>query len=520
MRRHFIVFSSLLFLFIFISGSIAFIILMEQVRYRDAMDRLARTVELERHKLEAEVNSDIAIVLKMATSPVILQYFLNPYDPVASAIALKDIEGYRRMFASASLFWVKDKNKKFFLDGREAYTVDPDDPELYWYNMTMHNTEHYNFNIDYDPHLKVTNIWINAPVFDADGKPLGILGTGINLSQFIDAIYKDYTGNADLYFFNAFGEITGARNIDLVVNKVGVDRHFGRIGHEILDAAKKIAPGETNFFEIPDRNGIAALASIPALEWHVLAIHRFSIADILGTGMTALFAVMMAVILAVFAVFNIFLAKLLGPLYHMVKEIGQISTNWNLKPKNEAVNDSVEAVTLGEFLNMTIMDELTGIYNRRYFDGNIKQIIKSLSGAHGKMSILMVDIDYFKNYNEAYGEVMGDNCLRGIAAALSQCLDRDDDFVARYGGEEFVVVLTNSDEDGARRMAEKLLKRVRDCCIPHERSDAAAIVTISIGGTTAAVKHSHNGSDYVKRTEAALHRSKYYGRNQYSFENF
>jgi methyl-accepting chemotaxis protein len=519
MKRQFLFFSIALFLTIFISGSIAFVLLMGQLRHDNARHELMRTVELERHKLEAEVTSDIAVVQKMASAPLVLQYFSNPDDPDIRRIAHQDLEGYRRIFTSGSLFWVKDSDKHFYLDGRHAYTVDPDDPELYWYNMTMFETERYNFNIDYDPHLKVTNIWINAPVFDADGKALGILGTGVNLSDFVNNIYCGYTGSAELYFFNDLGEITGARDIDIVANKVGIGQYLGRLGDEMFAGRKYIVPGETKFFDFYGaQDGVAALASIPALEWYVAALHRFTIADALDTGMTVLFAVMMAIIFIVFAVFNIFLAKLLGPLHQMVKKIGQLSKEWDLKPQNGETDGKDEIGTLGEFLNMTIIDELTGLYNRRYFDGTMKQAIKNLSRSDGKLSVLMIDVDFFKDYNDTYGHDMGDSCLRGIAAALSHCLEREEDFVSRYGGEEFVVVLPNTDEDGARVIAEKLLKRVRDCCIPHANSVAADTVTISIGGTTGTAKHSQNVSDYVKRADSALYKSKRGGRNLYTFE--
>jgi len=518
MRRRFIAFSAALFLIIFVSGSIAFVLLMGQFRQESARFELAQTVELERYRLEAEVKSDIAIVLKMSTSPVIMQYFLDPNDPKAANVALKEIEGYRKLFSSGSLFLVNDRDKKFFLDGRDAYTVNPDDPKLYWYNMTMYETERYNFNIDYDPHLKVTNIWINAPVFGPDGKALGILGTGMNLSGFINGIYRAYKGGASLYFFNRQGEITGARYLELVVNKALIEKELGRTGAEIMAGAKDLKDGHVAFFKLHEKKGVAALGMIPSLDWYVVAIHRFTLADTLGTGMTALFAIMMAVIFSVFAVFNIFLSRLLGPLYHMVKKIGQISSEWEFKPQGGAGGSGGEIDTLGEFLNKTIIDELTGIHNRRFFDNAIMDEINSLSRSEGLLSVLMIDIDFFKNYNDTYGHVMGDNCLRGVAGALSHCLEREGDFVARYGGEEFVVVLPNTDEDGARTMAEKLLNRVRDCCIPHERSDAAAIVTISIGGTTGKVRHPQDGSDYVKRADAALCKSKNNGRDQYYFE--
>jgi len=512
MRRRFIVFSSILFLFLFLLGSVAFIFLMGRILHDSAGHELTKIVDIERHKLGASVNSDIAITLKMATSPLIQQYFLNPNDTNAKKLAFEDIEGYRQIFSSGTLFWVNDADKVFYLNSKEAYIVDPDDPELYWYNMTLYDTERYNFNIDYDPNLKVTNIWINAPVFDSNRKPLGILGTGIYLSDFINAIYRDYSGNAELYFFNTAGEVTGARDIDYVVNKISIDKKLGKIGEEVLAEMKVLKAGEIKYFETEDRTAVVALGSIPALNWYIVAVREFTVGDSLRTGMTVLFAVMMFVIFSIFVVFNIFVARLLEPLHHIVQEVSQISGDLDLKRHSK---DEIE--TLGEFLNMTIIDQLTGIYNRRFFDGNIKKIIKSQSRTGGKLSVLLIDIDFFKNYNDTYGHEKGDECLRDVAQILSANLPREEDFVARYGGEEFAVVLLNTDENGARIIAEKLLEKVRERRIPHKNSEAADIVTVSIGVTTGSVEHSQKGSIYLRRADKALYESKNNGRNKCTF---
>ncbi|MCL2182731.1 MAG: sensor domain-containing diguanylate cyclase [Chitinispirillia bacterium] len=519
MRRRFIAFSSVLFLIILVSGTVAFVLLMLEFRQNSARGDLVQTVELERHKLEAWVGSDIAIVLKMATSPVIQRYFMNPGDSGMAGITLRDIDGYRDMLSTGSLFWVNDRDRKFILDGKEAYTVDPADTALYWYNMTMYETEKYNFNIDYDPHLDVTNIWMNAPVSGPGGEPLGILGTGMNLSSFIDTIYQSYGGGAKLYFFNNLGEITGARDHGLAAGKVGIDKELGRIGADILAGMGDLKAGDIKFFEIRDEGmrGMAALARIPALDWYVAAVHSYTIADTLNNGMTALFAVMMGVIFLVFVVFNIFLIKLLGPLYHMVKKIGKLALGWDQRPHSAA---DEEVKTLGEFLNMTIVDELTGIHSRRYFDESVKETLGELSKSGGKLSVLVVDIDFFKNYNDTYGRDMGDNCLRGVAAALNHCMDGDGCFVARYDGDKFVAVLPNTGEEEARQAAERLLRRVHDCCIPHAHSYAGAYVTVSIGGATGAPGQYPDAGGYLERAGTALARSRHYGGNQYAFENF
>ena len=165
-------------------------------------------------------------------------------------------------------------------------------------------------------------------------------------------------------------------------------------------------------------------------------------------------------------------------------------------------------------------DGLTGIYNRRFFDKNAKRIISSLSRSGSLLSLLMIDIDFFKRYNDTYGHVEGDKCLKIVAQALSKSITRADDFVARYGGEEFVVVLPNTDEYGARLIAEKLLENIRNCNIPHEKNDAADCLTISIGVTTGKVAYTDTTDDFVKKADAMLYNAKQNGRNRYEDSNW
>ena len=173
-----------------------------------------------------------------------------------------------------------------------------------------------------------------------------------------------------------------------------------------------------------------------------------------------------------------------------------------------------------DLLDKVHFDALTGIYNRRFMEDNLKRIIKSLARSVGTLSVLMVDVDFFKKYNDTYGHSEGDNCLRAVAEALKASLFRADDFVARYGGEEFAVVLPDTDESGARFIAGKILENMRVRNIPHEKNAAADRVTISIGVTTSEVEYTHSSDDYVKQADKALYKSKQNGRNRYTFIDF
>ena len=168
------------------------------------------------------------------------------------------------------------------------------------------------------------------------------------------------------------------------------------------------------------------------------------------------------------------------------------------------------------FENMAIVDVLTNLYNRRYIDENINRLVKSVTRSNGILTLMVIDLDFFKNYNEAYGHGKGDICLKTVAGVLSKNLKRDNDFVARYGGEEFVLILPNTDENGAGIIAEKLLSNIRECRIPHEKSDVAEYVTVSIGAVTGGGNYTQSGDDYIGKAYDAMHMSKQNGRNRYT----
>jgi len=306
LKNKFVVFSVILFLIILVVGSIAFIFSMRQTIRANQGKELSQMLEIERIRLETSVNSEIAIVLKMANSPLIIRYFSNPGDRNLEKDAFEELASYRRAFDSGTIFWINDIDMLFYSDNDRPYKVDAGDPVNYWYNMTLYETDVYNFNINYNPDLNKTRLWINAPVFDFDKKPIGMVGTGIELSDFIDAIYAHTKNGVELYFFNANGEISGAQNIELVSGKADVNDELGGLGLDILNEAKRLAPNETRAFDA--RNGKIAVGTVPSLEWYTAAYTADSREDY-NTAMTALFLVVLALMLVIFFIFNVFIAR-------------------------------------------------------------------------------------------------------------------------------------------------------------------------------------------------------------------
>lgn len=205
---------------------------------------------------------------------------------------------------------------------------------------------------------------------------------------------------------------------------------------------------------------------------------------------------------------------------NLVKEYGRLLKQLRRMTKiYDKATDSLNMSKL-DLMDKVRYDALTGIYNRRYLDENIDKIVEALSIKKDELCVMMLDVDFFKRYNDTYGHSEGDECLRRIAKTIAESLTRESDFVARYGGEEFVVLLPNMDENMARVTANRILENIRAQDIMHEANEVAPYVTISIGVTSSRVLHAQTGEDYIKRADEALYLSKKRGRNRYTYIDF
>jgi methyl-accepting chemotaxis protein len=362
-KRRFFIFSLAFFLVVAVAGSGAFFFSLRQIVRKNAAQELTRLLETSRLGLEASVNSEITIALKMADSPLIRGYFLQPDDPELERHAFSEIAGYRSAFKGNTVFWINDKDRRFYSDDAYAYTLDPANPDEYWYNMTLYETERFNFNINYNDNLKKTMLWINAPVF-SQGKATGIVGTGIELTGFIESLYANVSEGTSLYLFNRQGEITGAPDNQLLIDKVSLDGFLGTEGSAILSVAENLDDAGTITFFSGGRE--IAVGRLPLLDWYITAFTLITPSLFLSSPMTAVFILMMAVILLIFIIINIFIRTTLKPLGEMEAALKEIAAEWDLT-KRITVRRGDEIGRLAEFFNMTFdkMKDLISVIKTR-----------------------------------------------------------------------------------------------------------------------------------------------------------
>jgi len=168
-----------------------------------------------------------------------------------------------------------------------------------------------------------------------------------------------------------------------------------------------------------------------------------------------------------------------------------------------------------ELEKLSHQDGLTGIANRRYFDGYLSTELRRAAREHQPLSLILSDVDQFKAFNDCYGHQAGDDCLRRIAAALGSVGRRPADVAARYGGEEFAMVLPGTDLDGAVDVAQSVSRVIDSLAIAHARSTVSKSVTLSQGVVSLTPEKESPPEDLIQRADQALYQAKQQGRNRF-----
>ncbi len=204
-----------------------------------------------------------------------------------------------------------------------------------------------------------------------------------------------------------------------------------------------------------------------------------------------------------------FPVRIMAAMHRRREMNGLLSRHRHLEETNS------QLITASEiFRRISIRDPLTGIPNRRFFDRYLDIVWKQAMNSLQPVSLLLVDVDYFKLYNDTYGHRAGDDCLRSVATTLSSSLAGFGYIIARYGGEEFAAILPETDSARAVQLAEEIRRRVSELEIEHRAPDADGHVTISLGVATGVPGLLHSPTNLIEKADRALYRAKNDGRNR------
>jgi diguanylate cyclase (GGDEF)-like protein len=321
----------------------------------------------------------------------------------------------------------------------------------------------------------------------------------------------------------------------------------------LLDASRQLAAGNVALVE--SSSEIAAVGRIPETPW-VLAVHypKSLMRPAILTNLGIVIAVgLLTLLVEIFIFRSILQRQVAEPLKRLMRatelvgqsgtaleegelptqsqdEIGQLARDFagmaaRVRAAHDALEQEVSTRTYElEQLNRTLLrvsmtDEMTGVANRRAFDQALESGLDQLDHDGGMLRLAMIDVDWFKNYNDRYGHPAGDACLRSIAEILTMNVRREHDFVARYGGEEFAILARIAERDDALAIGQALCAAVKEASIDHDQSPFG-YATMSIGMAVVAAEDRMAPEELLLRTDRALYRAKGEGRNRVVMADF
>jgi len=327
---------------------------------------------------------------------------------------------------------------------------------------------------------------VAKPVYDATGNLLAVIAIGMETSQ-LTSFYSLFGFSVQptiaVYKFDGGG---------LVARNPGMAKSVGKTaaGSQLFNTLLKQSPFGTydSLSTIDGKRRLAAYRSMPEFDLVVFAgVERESAFAYWRTHTTRRLTVVVGVLLLIWSA--------LLAAYRAIAEHSQ------LQQQNSYLD------------NLASRDALTGIGNRRLFEHTLWRDWTKHARSGSPLSVVLIDVDCFKQYNDHYGHQAGDTCLRLLAQTIENSLQRDEDFVARYGGEEFVAVLSCGRE-AAVQIAEKFRYEIEALRIPHGHSEAGPVVTASLGVASTEGTSIKSAEELVAGADAALYTAKASGRNR------
>ena len=331
--------------------------------------------QLRTQEFVSSMNEQLTLVRQLVKTPSIIKSMKNPADEAAFEIACDNYRAFQNSFLSKSIFWISDSDHRFWSDMAFAYDLNPDDPAEYWYNMTLYETEEYNFNINYNDSLKMTMLWVNAVVRDETGTPVGIAGTGVPIQNFVDSMYDGLDSRITMYLYNDKDEVTGALDSSIIKDKPSI--------YEAFPFLKNVDARPSDISYIKTRDGEYLLAPMELVNWHMVMFVEYTSADALKHAIAPCalsIAIIVVIVLLIFAILSII--NQLTVLKNAVAELS--SGNADLTKRVTVRGRSLFKVF------MELVDEVNNfIIKFQGIIGTVKQSEEKLTAVGNDMSLSM-----------------------------------------------------------------------------------------------------------------------------------
>jgi len=520
-------------------------------------EKLARFYALEAlERFNSRVNQELVLAQKAAHSSDIVNWFADENNLAKKAAAYDEMMDYVAVLNEAKLYLgIHRSSNEYFLYMNEQSSLadflpfeklDPFDTMNDWYFDSVKSHAPYTFNVDIDKATQRRHIWINHKVMNGDNL-VGVFCFGIPFDELAADLFAQYDNkNVKGYIIDKQGYIQMDSTLSYVPleekteNKNRIHAFITNpMFHYTIDMYLAGITGYFGLSEQPvtfritgDSYRYVSIAPIDNTDWSVVTFYNnASLYSI--TNLFPLLIAMLSAFLIYALVDSFFIQRLVfSPLNNLTKsltasnfyiseiygcerddEIGVLAQTIQ-KMRDRLSTYNAELLRAARERERLIrIDQLTDIPNRRSFDERLPLEWGRAIRTKMPISILILDLDYFKNYNDTYGHLQGDKALQAAAKLFVQELKRSGDQVARWGGEEFAILLSNTDINGAFDVAERIRQRIENMQIPLVDGSSSRM-TISAGVNSLIPTASSSLEDFIHHADMALYTAKREGRNR------
>lgn len=471
-----------------------------------AEDVLDREFSHNQERTIQPLIEEVQKVSKIAISEPVQNWATSPEDNTARDKAINYLNRTSdRLRANSYFISFKDNGGYYFNNsageytGRELrYRLDPNNRSDAWFYTSLEQHSAYNLNIDFDRGIQKLMLWINVQIKSGD-KTQGIIGTGFEIDLLLSSYLEDRSENYTTFFLDTDGAIqlsSGSISIEMgAVSKSIEDKRLiydyvtsyeeSSKFKEALSRAKN-SPGQSEVLDLSwnGRQHIVQVNYLSELNWyHVVAVNPQDLVD-------------SSIFYPIYLMLIIGNAVILGAIYYLLvrqidRPLNLLTDRIDLIHSHKEVDDIASLGLPLEFNSLAkniesfaLFDPLTNLYNKRGMQLNLERDFDHCKRNNQAISIIVFDLDHFKNINDTYGHTIGDKVLITVCNRLTEYFARATDSVARFGGEEFVVTIVNADEAGVKNRVEAFRSDIRSLSLVFGPVNIERRITVSAGAVT------------------------------------
>ncbi|MBQ2080416.1 MAG: methyl-accepting chemotaxis protein [Treponema sp.] len=358
------------------------------------------------------------LAIQLGYTPAVVDYMENPSDPEIFANALREFKTYQNSFSSHRTFWISDKDLRYYSNMEFVYNVDKSDPGNAWYQATIDANLPFQFYVDYDIGLKKTFMWINVLVYDAGKKVVGITGTGVELNDFVDSMYKSLEDGVTMYMYNSNGDVSASLNLSDIESKLPITDAMPD-----LRSAENIYPEEETI--LSTARGEYLIAPIDSLRWQMVLFVPFTVKEFFRNAAIpfAILVILLAVLMISISVHSLF--KPLDEVRGTVKNIVSGEADLTRRLDTEIKTPFKSLHNIVGYLNafMQKLQDMIGTIKKSsssldVVSKNMKESVASVSDSMTNIRLSIGNVqEQIQNQTVGFGEAA--TAVRGVADSIS-----------------------------------------------------------------------------------------------------